>query len=62
MKLLPLALISCLFAPRLATAQDPKTPVVPERVTYSRAIPKGLRAWVPRGGKSRFWGATNLQI
>jgi len=60
MKRLLLALVFC-FAPRLATAQEVKNPVVMERVTYSRAIPKGLRAWVPRGGKSRFWGATNLK-
>ncbi len=51
----------CALSPRLATAQEAKTPVVLEKVTYSRAIPKGLRAFVPRGGKSRFWGATNLQ-
>lgn len=56
-----LALALCALSPRLATAQEVKNPVVLERVTYSRAIPKGLRAFVPRGGKSRFWGATNLK-
>ena len=50
------------FTPRLATAQEAKTAVGAERVTYSRAVPKALRAFVPRGGKSRFWGATKLQF
>ncbi len=61
MKKLWLALTLFALSPRLATAQEVKNPVVLEKVTYSRAIPKGLRAFVPRGGKSRFWGATKLK-
>ena len=58
MKKLLLILISLACAPHLATAQEAKAAVVPEKVTYSREVPKGLRVWVPRGGKSRFWGAS----
>ena len=61
MRKLLLTLALCCLAPRLATAQDAQTVTVAERVTYSRAIPKGLRAFVPHGGKSRFWGATKLK-
>ncbi|PQV62435.1 hypothetical protein B1R32_13610 [Abditibacterium utsteinense] len=49
MKKLLLFLALLAFAPRLATAQEVKNPVVLEHVTYSRAIPKGLSAFVPRG-------------
>lgn len=58
MKKLLLAFALCALLPRLATAQEVKAPVVIERVTYSRAIPKGLSAFVSRGGKSRFWCAS----
>ncbi|HEX8463068.1 MAG TPA: hypothetical protein VF627_00490 [Abditibacterium sp.] len=61
MKKLLIALTLLALAPRLATAQEAKTAVGATRVTYSRATPKGLRAFVPRGGKSRFWGATKLK-
>ena len=61
MKKLLLALTLCVLSPRLAKAQDAKTAIGVQRVTYSRAIPKGLGAFVPHGGKNRFWGATNLK-
>lgn len=61
MKNLLLTVVLLSFVPRLATAQEVRSPVVAEKVTYSRNVPKALSAFVPRGGKSRFWGASNLK-
>lgn len=58
MKKLLLILALCFLSPRFASAQSAPITVEATRVLYWRDIPKGLRAFVPRGGKSRFWGAS----
>jgi hypothetical protein len=46
--------------PRLTAAQEAIMPAVIEKVSYVRSIPNGLTKFVPRGGKSRFWGESKL--
>ncbi len=60
MKISPILLLLCALVPRYAMAQEQSTESATERVIYSRATPKGLRAFIPRGGKSRFWGQSRL--
>ena len=45
---------------RIVVPQGKIPPVVPEQVSYSKAIPKGLWSFLPRGGTSRFWGESNI--
>lgn len=60
MKRYYLSLLLCVLVPRLTVAQEATTPIVIEKVNYVRSIPKGLTKFVPRGGKSRFWGESKL--
>lgn len=60
MKLHLVLLSLCALAPPTAIAQQPdKAPLI-KQVLYSRTNTKGLREFVPRGGKSRFWGQSDL--
>lgn len=45
---------------QLTFAQNATTPVVTQKVSYSRTLPKSLASFLPSAGKSRFWGASNL--
>lgn len=61
MKRYYLVLSFCTLIPHLAVAQGEPTPVIAEKVSYSPAIPKGLWAFLHRGGTSRFWGESNIE-
>ena len=53
-------LFSLVMVPSLALAAESSKPVAIEKVSYSRALPKVLSAFMPRDGKSLFWGQSNL--
>ena len=60
MKKYLLLLFTLFFVPTLAIAAESLNPVAIEKVSYSRATPKGLSAFIPRDGKSLFWGQSSL--
>jgi hypothetical protein len=62
MKILWFALLAVLLSSQLTMAQEAPVAVIPEKISYSKTIPQSLKTFLPRGGKSRFWGQTKLRF
>ncbi|RYG70889.1 hypothetical protein EON80_06510 [bacterium] len=55
-------LFNLVIVSRSAVAQAAPSEVIPEKVNYSTRVPKALKTFLPKGGKSRFWGETKLRF
>lgn len=61
MKRFLLALFVSALISKPTLAEDTLPAVTLQKVSYLRSTPPTLQRFLPKGGKSRFWGASNLK-